>query len=112
LPGRVYDVTPGSLAVRPKVGVDAYAEDPTTRVLCLAYQFDDDPIELWWPGQPLPFRLTHPDITWVAHNAAFEIAIWLHVLHGYGWPPCPPAHRWSCTMARAQYHGLPAALDD
>lgn len=107
------DIETGSLADLPKVGVDAYAEDPSTRVLCLAYQFDDDPIELWWPGQPLPFRLTHPDITWVAHNAAFEIAIWRHVLAArYGWPPCPAAHQWSCTMARSQYHGLPAALDD
>lgn len=105
------DIETGSLADLPKVGVDAYAEDPSTRVLCLAYQFDDDPIEVWYPGQPVP-RINHPGTTYVAHNAAFEIAIWRHVLTGYGWGDCPPAHQWSCTMARSQYHGLPAALDD
>jgi DNA polymerase len=107
----VIDIETGSLADLPKVGVDAYAEDPSTRVLCLAYQFDDDPIEVWYPGQPVP-RINHPGTTYVAHNAAFEIAIWRHVLTGYGWGDCPPAHQWSCTMARSQYHGLPAALDD
>ena len=105
------DIETGSLADLPKVGVDAYAEDPSTRVLCLAYQLDDDPIEVWYPGQPVP-RINHPGTTYVAHNAAFEIAIWRHVLTGYSWGDCPPAHQWSCTMARSQYHGLPAALDD
>jgi DNA polymerase bacteriophage-type len=109
----VIDIETGSCADLPRIGADAYAEDATTRVLCLAYQLDDNPIKLWWPGQPPPFTNTDPAITWVAHNAGFEIAIWQNILEvDHGWPGCPPAYEWSCTMARSSYHGLPAALDD
>lgn len=109
----VIDIETASLVDLSSAGVDAYAEDVTTRVLCLAYQFDDAPIVLWRPGDTL-IVIPHIDknTICVAHNAGFEIAIWKHVLEPLGWPPVPPLWQWSCTMARAQYHGLPAALDD
>lgn len=114
----IIDIETASLAELPAVGADCYAEDMTTRVLCLAYQYDDDPIRGWAPAQPpirwdAPFDYIAPDVTVVAHNAAFEIAVWTHILcKKLHWPPCPPLHQWSCTMARAQYHGLPAGLED
>lgn len=102
----------------PTVGADAYAEDVTTRVLCLAYKFDDQPIRVWVPGEPIPHAFYYSmtggiePVTHIAHNASFEIAIWHNLLEPLGWPKVPPLTQWSCTMARAQYHGLPAALDD
>ena len=39
----------------PKVGVDKYAADPSTEVLCAAYAVDDGPVQVWLPGrEPIP----------------------------------------------------------
>ena len=32
------------------VGVHRYAADPSTEVLCCAYAIDDEPVQLWTPG--------------------------------------------------------------
>ena len=36
------------------VGVWQYTTHPSTDVWCCAYAIDDDPIQLWVPGDPVP----------------------------------------------------------
>jgi len=97
-----------------KVGLDVYAADPSTDVLCAAYAFDDGPIELWTPSQSAPSALKRHILAggevW-AHNSHFELAIISHVCHPrYGWPLLPPSQS-VCTMAMAYAMGLPGTLD-
>lgn len=95
-------------------GVYVYAADPTTDVHCLAYAFDDEPPELWTPGQPIPARLeNHITLggTVLAHNAQFERAIFQYVMAPrYGWPN-PAVEQWRCTMVMAYAMALPGALE-
>src|SRR5215470_13823122 len=36
------------------VGTYKYATDPSTEVLCCAYAVDDEPVQLWTPGNRVP----------------------------------------------------------
>lgn len=60
-------------------GLHVYAAHPSTRVLCMAYAFDDGPVLLWKPGEPFPGDVV--DYVFAgkmvaAHNAPFEIEHW------------------------------------
>jgi DNA polymerase len=97
-----------------KVGAAAYAADPATEIICVAFAVDDQPVQLWRPGDPVPpawFEAgADPGWTAVAHNDAFESAIEQHVLHPrHGFPLIPP-ERHRCTMAASLALGLPARL--
>lgn len=99
-----------------KAGAWLYAEHPTTDVLCFAYrlngvtrlltaydiaQGDDQLIEL----------TENPRMIFVAHNAAFEQAIWAEIMvKRYGYPPIP-IERWRDTMAKCYYYAIPGSLD-
>ena len=96
------------------VGAHRYAADPSTEVLCCAYAVDDEPVQLWTPGDPVPPEFIEAAInpSWIvaAHNDAFETAIEQHILAPrYGWPLIP-LERHRCTMAMALAAGLPARL--
>jgi len=85
-------------------GVYNYAQDGTTDVLCMAYAFNDDDVDLWLPGMPLP-DFTGCQIR--AHNAAFERLIFTYVLQqDY------PLEQYYCTAAQAAANCLPRSLDD
>ena len=105
--------TRGQLLLR-RVGTHRYAADPGTEVLCCAFAVDDEPVQLWIPGDPVPpeFIEAAADPDWIvcAHNDAFETAIEHHIMvPRHGWPEISPAqHR--CTMAAASALGLPARL--
>jgi DNA polymerase len=76
---------------------------------------DDQPVDLWRPGDPVPpafiAAATEPDWIVVAHNDAFESAIEQHILGPrYGWLAIPQ-ERHRCTLAMSLACGLPAALD-
>lgn len=102
-------------------GLDNYARDPSTDVWCVAYALDDDPVQLYYPAMKEDIFydiINHvrddgtgkPGII-VAHNAAFELAIWNGVLAGrYNWPILKP-EQMRCTMAMAYAMGLPGSLD-
>ena len=97
------------------VGARAYAEHPTTEILCVSYARSNGPIETWVPGQPIPevvlAAAADPSCPWVAHNAAFERAMLeckLIPLHGW---PMVPVDRHVCTMALALAHAYPGSLD-
>src|SRR6476661_6359660 len=65
-----------SQAILKTVGTYRYACDPSTSVLCAAFAIDDEPMQLWTPGDPVPtvFRLAAQNPNWIvaAHNDVFE----------------------------------------
>lgn len=93
-----------------EVGLDNYARDPSTEVWCMAYAFDDEPVELWTPGQPMPDRvLDHVagDGIVVGHNVAFELAIWNAKFDQSLLP-----EQCLCTMSMAYAMSLPGSLEN
>ena len=109
----------------PAIGAAKYADDPTTEVLCLAYDLKDGTgRKMWLPGQPLPLDLIQHLAQFDAsapasyeqrglcetHNSMFEFRIWTSVLHErWGWPPID-LRQMRCSMAKARAYSLPGAL--
>jgi len=93
-----------------KVGADRYAAHPSTRVWCFCWALDDGPVQLWIPGDPVPAEIADASEV-VAHNAAFERAIFRHILTKppHNWPHIPLS-RWRCSMAAGLALALPARL--
>jgi DNA polymerase len=101
-------------AILKTVGAHRYASDPSTEVLCVAFATDDEPVQLWRPGDPVPpeFIEAACNPSWIvaAHNDAFESAIEQYILAPrYGFPLIP-IERHVCTMAATLAAGLPAHL--
>src|SRR5258708_17820284 len=99
------DVESRSTASLKTIGAHRYAADPGTEVLCVAYAVDDEPVQLWVPGDPVPpeFVEAARDPNWIisAHNDQFESAIERDILAPrHGWP-IVPLERHRCTMAMA-----------
>ena len=87
---------------------------PSTEILCAAYAVDDDPVQLWLPGNPVPAEFIeaarNPRWVFAAHGDHFETAIEQHVLAPrHGWPLIR-LERHRCTMAMSLAAGLPARL--
>jgi DNA polymerase len=96
------------------VGAHRYAADPHTEILCAAYAVDDQPVQLWTPGDAVPsvFVEAARNPAWlvVAHNDQFETVIEQHILAPrYGWPLIP-VERHACTLSMCLAYGLPARL--
>ena len=101
-----------SAADLPNCGLDNYASDPSTGVHCMGFAFNDEPVSLW-PLDGVQDVLEHirSGGTVVAHNAAFELAIWNKVcVTKLGWPALKP-EQMRCTMAQAYAMSLPGSLD-
>lgn len=99
----------------PGCGLDNYATDPSTGVHCMAFCFDDEAIGIWLEDEAKLSPTLHAHVQRggivVAHNAAFELAIWNGVcVPKYGWPPLK-AEQCRCTMAQAYAMSLPGSLD-
>jgi DNA polymerase len=95
-------------------GGDLWAQ--TATIVCLAFAVDDDLINLWRPGEPVPpaFIEAACNPRWIvtAFNAGFERAMMRHVLTPqFGFPEIPLA-QYRCTQAAASALALPASLDD
>jgi DNA polymerase len=101
-----------------KAGLDVYSRDASTDVLCMARALGTETVAVW-PQDCL--EIVHPNCdvmhhvrsggTVVAHNAAFELAIWNNVMvPRYGWPVLRP-EQVRCTMAMAYAMSLPGSLD-
>lgn len=114
------DFETASTADLRRMGAYAYSRHPDTRVLCMAWAFDDEPVAVWRQGEPFPDRV----LRWVlsggrvdAWNASFEFHIWNNVLlRQIGQSAAVPAPVLSLsqlhdTMARAANYGLPLSLD-
>lgn len=98
------------------VGLDNYARHPSTEVVCLGWAVNDEPVELDPGVGPELFYtvadLVNDGVATLAHNAAFELAIWNHILAArYGWPALKP-EQCVCTMAMAYAQGLPGSLEN
>lgn len=93
-----------------KAGAYAYADHPTTEVLCMAWAVDDGAPELWTPDQPPPQRLfaliKGGGATVWAWNSFFEMCIWNLVLK---WEEVP-IEQWRDTAALAAAQAYPRAL--
>jgi DNA polymerase len=111
------DFETASRADLKKVGLDVYARHPSTRVLMMGYQIDlgdglgPSPVRLWEPHKgPMPRKLSEmivdPQVKKSAFNAAFERAIFGHVLMIDTDPS-----EWICSMVMALSLGLPGKLE-
>ncbi len=96
-----------------KCGAYRYVDSPNFEILLLAYAYDDGPVTVidvaqkeGWPTQVLDDLLS-PDITKVAHNAAFERICLSKFLNTHLDPKA-----WHCTMVHALSLGFPASLAD
>lgn len=107
-------------------GLDIYANDPTTEVLCIAFGTQPDnvvvhkPVEFDLHGKP---RFADVDVLKLldhvrqggkiqAWNAMFEYAIWNCVcVPKYGWPPLK-LEQCIDTMAIAAANNIPQSLGD
>ena len=103
-----------------KCGTWRYAMDKTTDVLCLAIGLQENQKTTLVPFGKFNSpaikhhisRLLEKDFVLVAHNSAFEYAVWNMILHRrYGWPKALEPKHWDCTMARAAACNLPLSLD-
>lgn len=99
-------------------GAWAYAEHPSTDVLCMAWAIDNQPVQLWLPHQEWSESEKLSDF-WIilgfleieAHNAFFERAIWANIMvKKYGWPAIRP-EQWRCSAARAATRAVPRSLE-
>lgn len=102
-----------SLCDLKKAGAWAYAEHPTTEIMCLSFHVEDREYQ-WVPGADKKFleMIAADDrFIFVAHNAMFEQAIWANIMvEQYGFPPIP-IERWECTLAVCAHKSLPLALE-
>ena len=94
-----------------KAGLYKYAQSPDFGILLLAYQFNNEPVEIidLAMGETIPkdlkWCLIDDRVTKHAYNAAFE---W-YCLSQAGIHT--PISQWRCTMAHGLYCGYPAGLD-
>jgi DNA polymerase len=88
-------------------GLDTYARDISTEVICMAYSIDGGEVKLWTPQFAIPQFLSNPNAKFQAWNAAFEYNIMKHVLQlNTTW------EQMIDSMAIAAANNIPQALDD
>jgi DNA polymerase len=88
-------------------GVYNYCRDPSTDVLCMSWAFDDDEVQTWLPGQPLPDEVRNHTGQIRAHNAAFERLVFWYVLQiDYD------LEQFYCTATQARANCAPGSLED
>lgn len=98
----------------PVIGAAAYAEHPSTDVLCFAYDLKDGKgRRQWLPGMPNPqemFDYLAAGGLIEAWNKGFEQWIWDKVcMRRYGWPPLP-MEQVRCAQAKGRAYALPPSL--
>jgi len=95
-------------------GLRRYAEDDSTEVICMAYAFDDGPIEFWWADELFPPAVENHFSSGgliTAHNASFETHIFDYVIHRTHGVPKPNLEQWRCSMAQGLTNGFAGGLD-
>jgi DNA polymerase len=105
------DVETASLVDLPECGSDVYFAHPTTRVLCAVFTTDQGEYS-WLEGQPVPNVVRNMVLfgyRFIAHGVTFERLAFERVLcpqHGF-----PMPEHWGCSMMKARFNGIPAALE-
>lgn len=102
-------------------GLRRYAEDPSTEVICMAWAFDDEPVDFWWGdgAHDFPYAVVEhvgAGNLITAHNAEFERHLFEFVVNNdYDLPRvrfvAARLDQWRCSMAQALANGHPAGLD-
>ena len=96
-----------------KHGIEHYARDPTTEVLCMAYSFGMGPIWSWTPGEPAVREINAHIVgggRCIAWNDSFESMMWAHILvPRHGFAEVPPDN-WLDAPVFARALGFPSAL--
>jgi DNA polymerase len=92
-------------------GAHVLAADPSTGIHFFCWAIDDNEVQTWRPGDPVPAPFTNPTrYTLVSDNWEFERAIHAHILvKRYGFPPIPIENQ-DCAQRRALAHAYPAEL--
>lgn len=111
-----------------KTGSYVYSEHPSTEVLMMGYKFNNEPrviLDLYSEKDSAAFDRIIPTYDSIpkriiehikagkrviAHNVAFEWAIWKNVCVRNGWPIIQN-NQWFDTMAQCGAHALPLSLD-
>ncbi len=91
----------------PTHGLDIYASDPSTEVICMAYSIDGGPVKLWTPDKPLPEFMQAKDTIFQGWNVMFEWHIMKYVLK-----LDIPLEQCIDTMAIAAANNIPQSLGD
>jgi DNA polymerase len=116
MPVLFVDLETRSVASLHDCGSFIYSIHPSTELHCIAYAVDDEPPELWLPGDPVPpvfaaIAADPPAWKFVAHNYDFE----RHILENVATPrlgfPLIPHGIQHCTQRLALANGYPAELD-
>lgn len=98
-----------------KAGAYRYWRDPSTGLWCAAYAFNDEPVQVWRPGEPCPPRIvSHVTSGKIIRgwNVAFERLAWWDCLTPvHGWPR-PALEQFEDTAAAAAAMALPRGLGD
>ena len=100
----------------PDRGLDIYANDPSTEVLCIAFGTEPDDVDVCDPYSIKNLSALHKHVRnggkVAAWNAAFEYAIWNCVcVPKYGWPELK-LEQCIDTMAWSAACNAPQSLDD
>lgn len=115
----VLDFETASAVDLKKAGSWRYSEDPTTEVLCLAWQHQSNKEPTVWvaadqcDGQKVDIwnYACDPEVTFIAHNTGFEKAIWRNIMVPvYGWPDIPNS-RWHDSLAVCAMKAIPMDLE-
>ena len=92
-----------------RAGAHKYAEQ--AEIICMAYAFNNGPVEIWCPlkGEKFPptvaqYIRSGQDVA--AHNAEFEAVIFAACLPEHA----PQLHQWVCSATLAAACGLPRSL--
>jgi DNA polymerase bacteriophage-type len=99
----------------PSRGGYNYAQDPSTQIICMAYAFGDNEVQLWTPDAPFPQAIVkHINAGGQirAHNAGFDRLITEFVLCPDFGVPVPWLEQWYCTAAQARANCAPGSLED
>jgi DNA polymerase len=106
-----------SMADLPEVGLDKYANDPSTEVLCIAFGTCPEDVQVFQPldyGYAMKALMIHVANGGkiAAWNAMFEYTIWNCVcVPKYGWPKLK-LEQCIDTMAVAAANNIPQGLED
>lgn len=115
----VIDFETASPADLKRCGAWKYAEHPLTEIICLGYSIDGGPAKVLTPADLADEDTRHElwqavDVSgclFIAHNVAFEKAIWRNIMVPlFGWPDIPNA-RWHDSQATCAMKALPLRLD-
>lgn len=100
-----------------QAGSWAYAEHPTTEILCLRVRLWNGHRLRWAPWNRSEedhlLELTRdPAIQFIAHGTGFEKAIWRRIMMPQFWFPDVANVRWHDTMATCAMKAIPLGLED